>query len=103
MEKKAEGRNASKGPTGGGWRRVPLSSRNTFGGFPCYNMACFLGIRNIESTGEVEVCVCISFITLNPFRTAVPFWGQTSQISSSLSLKRDCGSKGVNTTKVQVA
>ena len=30
-----------------------------------------------------------------PFRTAVPFWGQTSQISSSLSPKRDCGSKAV--------
>ena len=28
-------------------------------------------------------------------RTAVPFRGQTSQISSSLSPKRDCGSKGV--------
>ena len=33
---------------------------------------------------------------LNPFRTAVPFWGQTPQPSSSLSPKRDCGSKGVN-------
>ena len=32
---------------------------------------------------------------VNPFRTAVPFWGQTSQISSSLSPKRDWGSKGV--------
>ena len=26
--------------------------------------------------------------------TAVPFWGQTTQISSSLSPKRHCGSKG---------
>ena len=33
--------------------------------------------------------------TLNPFRTAVPLWGQTTQISSSLSPKRDCGSKRV--------
>ena len=32
----------------------------------------------------------------NPFRTAVPFWGQTTQTSSSLSPKPDCGSKGVN-------
>ena len=32
---------------------------------------------------------------LNPFRTAVPFWGQTSQISSSFVPKRDRGSKGV--------
>ena len=34
-------------------------------------------------------------IMLASFRTAVPFWGQTSLISSSLSPKRDCGSKGV--------
>ena len=33
--------------------------------------------------------------TVIPFRTAVPFWGQTSLISSSLSPKRDCGSEGV--------
>ena len=32
---------------------------------------------------------------LNPFRTAVPFWGQNPQISSSLSPKRDSGFKGV--------
>ena len=32
---------------------------------------------------------------INDFRSAVPFWGQTSQISSSLFPKRDCGSKGV--------
>ena len=30
-----------------------------------------------------------------PFRTAVPFWGQPSQILSNFSPKRDCGSKGV--------
>ena len=29
-------------------------------------------------------------VLLNPFRTAVPFWGQTSQVSSSLPSKRDC-------------
>ena len=33
---------------------------------------------------------------IHPFRTSVPFWGQTSRISNSLSPKRDCGSKGVN-------
>ena len=49
----------------------------------------------------------LSWGALNPFRTAVPFLGQTSQNSSSLSPKRDCGSKGVNsgyipTTAVQV-
>ena len=31
----------------------------------------------------------------NPFRTAVPFWGQTTQISTSLPPKRDCGPKRV--------
>ena len=33
--------------------------------------------------------------TLDPFRTAVPFWGQTTRNSSSFPPKRDCGSKGV--------
>ena len=33
--------------------------------------------------------------TLNPFRTAVPFTGQTTQTLSGVSPKRDCGSKGV--------
>ena len=28
---------------------------------------------------------------INPFRIAVPFWGQPCRISSSLSPKRDCG------------
>ena len=32
--------------------------------------------------------------SVNPFSTAVPFWGQTSQFSSVLSPKRDCGPKG---------
>ena len=49
-------------------------------------------------TADAAAAVC----SVNPFRTAVPFWGtavpfwgQTSQISSSLSPKRDCGAKGV--------
>ena len=33
---------------------------------------------------------------VNPFTTAVPFWGQTAQILSSVSPKRDCGPKRVN-------
>ena len=32
---------------------------------------------------------------INPFRTAVPFWGQTSQFSSSLPPKWDCSPEGV--------
>ena len=38
-------------------------------------------------------------IKLNPFRTAVPSsWGRSTQTSSSLSSKRDCGSKRVKPT-----
>ena len=33
---------------------------------------------------------------INPLRTAVPFWGQNTRNSSSLSPKRECGSKRVN-------
>ena len=33
---------------------------------------------------------------INPFRTAVPFWGQTTWTLNGLSPKRDCGSKRVN-------
>ena len=32
----------------------------------------------------------------NSFRTAVPFWGQTTWNLTGLSQKRNCGSKGVN-------
>ena len=45
--------------------------------------------------GSLHYRLCI--YNVNPFRTAVPFWGQSSQISSSFVPKRDCGSKGVNT------
>ena len=38
----------------------------------------------------------VTNLTINPFRTAVPFWGQTSQISSSLYPEQDCGPKRVN-------
>ena len=51
-------------------------------------------------TRYTAVCVwvlCVSFFTLfNPFRAAVPFWGQTTWILSGLSPKRDCGSRRVN-------
>ena len=35
---------------------------------------------------------------MNPFRTAVPFLGQTTQILTTLSPKRDCGPKRVKVT-----
>ena len=37
---------------------------------------------------------------LNPFRTAVPFWGQTTSKLSGLPPKRDCGSKRVERGKL---
>ena len=33
---------------------------------------------------------------INPFRTAVPFWGQVSQTPSKLSPQRDCGPRRLN-------
>ena len=30
---------------------------------------------------------------INPLKTAVPVWGQTAQVSSTLPPKRDCGTK----------
>ena len=38
----------------------------------------------------------IALFVVTSFRTAVPLWGQTSQILSSSSPKRDCGSTRVN-------
>ena len=35
---------------------------------------------------------------IHPFRTAVSFWGHSTQILSSLSPNRDCGTKRVNQT-----
>ena len=33
---------------------------------------------------------------INPFGTAVPFWGQVSQTPSKLSPQRDCGPRRLN-------
>ena len=54
------------------------------------------------SSSSSWFCCCNGSDGLNPFRTAVPFWGQSSQISSSFVPKRDSGSKGVNghTTRI---
>ena len=49
-----------------------------------------------ETAVLLGTSISLLLVELNPFRTAVPFWGQTTQFSSSLSPKRDCGcSKGV--------
>ena len=37
-------------------------------------------------------------IKLNPFSTALPMWGQSTQFLGSLSPKRGCGSKRVKLT-----
>ena len=49
---------------------------------------------SVNSKGRIQEGDQFGFYE-NPLRTAVPFWGQTSLISSGLPPKRDCGSKGV--------
>ena len=49
----------------------------------------------LQSASNTALDSYCSVAPVNSFRTAVPFWGQTSQISSGLSPIRDCGSKGV--------
>ena len=45
---------------------------------------------------SIRYTYCCSFLLLSiPFRTAVPFWGQTTSKLTGLSSKRDCGSKRV--------
>ena len=56
--------------------------------------------RHYSTIDMIHVRYKTFFEFLNPFRTAVPLWGQTTQILSSLSPKRDCGSKGVNDTRL---
>ena len=55
------------------------------------------GLKRGNCTNKCGVCRRQGrrIIPLNPFRTAVPFWGQASQFSSSLPPKRESGSKGV--------
>ena len=60
-------------------------------GLPGY---CILGF--FSTLSRKRDCSAL-FIDVNPSRTAVPFWGQTTQIISNLSPKRDCGPKRVNT------
>ena len=43
------------------------------------------------------------FVPLNPFRTAVPFRGQTACSLSGFSPKRECGSKRVNLNPFRTA
>ena len=58
--------------------------------------------KALRSHSGHHISIVIKKITLyfNPFRTAVPFWGQTTRNLSGLSPKRDCGSKRVNQYQV---
>ena len=52
------------------------------------------GARKATVLEETEGLVAQVWLRgLNPVRTAVPFWGQTSWDLNGLSPKRDCGSK----------
>ena len=75
-------------------------------------MALILALGSSELTSEVSnrasfpllpysfrVCsIRARLVRLDPFRTAVSFWGQAAQIPSSLSLKRDCSPKIVSSS-----
>ena len=79
-----------------------------FRSFPCSlagvktRPQCFKGLwyhrRKESAIGRCLQQYLVSFFCLsehnklNPFRTAVPFWGQLTYNLSELSPKRDCGS-----------
>ena len=52
----------------------------------------------VSIDGNILLFLAVFAPSLNPFRTAVPFWGKILENLSGLSPKRDCGSKGVNKT-----
>ena len=72
--------------------RAPSLSRPS----PRRHLACLLFCA-VGPVVEWSVIRYEYWYIVNPFRTAVPLKGQTSQISSTLSSKRDGGSKGINT------
>ena len=41
----------------------------------------------------VYILLYVCVLHINPFRTAVPFWGHTALKLNGLSPKRDCGSR----------
>ena len=68
---------------------------------PCFEKLrlCILGGHGIIHRDAIRFLLKSVFgwsiELLNPFRTAIPFWGQTTWILSGLSPKRDCRSKRV--------
>ena len=73
----------------------PFRKRSRFRDKPLEFYAVCPRSETAHLTGLPGKLIVITRLGLNPFRTAVPFWGQTSQISSIFVPKRDCGSKGV--------
>ena len=51
-----------------------------------------IGLYSVSVPPGVEHAGALNF---NPFRTAVPFWGQATSNLSGLFPKRGCGYKGV--------
>ena len=66
----------------------------------CIFFCFFFIFKNFTNRDKTAIVPATNSVTPNagvhPSRTAVSLSGQTTQISSSLSPKRDCGSKGVN-------
>ena len=71
----------------------PLSSRNAFGGFPCYTMAFFLGVREVKLTGEYTARVSKWTTTasriLLPVRT-VPVSSPSNFVYSGIGSWSEC-------------
>ena len=56
---------------------------------------CIVPFPVEEKSDAKELKTGLPHSSLNPLRTAVPFWGQTSRILSNVSPKRNCGPKRV--------
>ena len=70
--------------------RLPSHGWNTFELTYKLCTSTFCTWQSVFTHAYMRTLVSRSF-----FRTAVPSWGQTTQSSSSLPQKRDCGFKGV--------
>ena len=78
------------------WPNIGTDFLQDMGGTHNEN-GCYGKVALVSSRRNVPVDASLG---VNPFRTAVPFCGQTSQILSNLSSTRNCGPKTVNTVPV---
>ena len=53
-------------------------------------------VQNLPIYEVYIYCIITFTFQLNPFRSAVPFWGQITHNLTGLSPKRDCSPEGVN-------